>query len=105
MSLALHILHNSDWGWKIFEAIETHSRVPSGGYSSIRDVRRKDHVQFSDKMETFFLAETLKYLYLLFGPNDVFPLDKYVFNTEAHALPIFEPTEELLQKPASERSA
>ncbi|KAF9273115.1 mannosyl-oligosaccharide alpha-1,2-mannosidase [Mortierella alpina] len=94
-----------EWGWKIFEAIETHSRVPSGGYSSIRDVRRKDHVQFSDKMETFFLAETLKYLYLLFESNDVFPLDKYVFNTEAHALPIFEPTEELLQKPASERSA
>lgn len=35
-------------------------------------------------------AETLKYFYLLFGPNDILPLDKVVFNTEAHAFPRFE---------------
>jgi hypothetical protein len=35
-------------------------------------------------------AETLKYLYLLFGPDDILPLDKVVFNTEAHAFPRFE---------------
>jgi mannosyl-oligosaccharide alpha-1,2-mannosidase len=39
-------------------------------------------------METFFLGETLKYLYLLFGDDSVIPLDKFVFNTEAHPLPI-----------------
>jgi hypothetical protein len=38
----------------------------------------------------FWQAETLKYFYLLFGPNDVLPLDKVVFNTEAHAFPNFE---------------
>jgi mannosyl-oligosaccharide alpha-1,2-mannosidase len=31
----------------------------------------------------------LKYFYLLFGPNDVWPLDKIVINTEAHAFPRF----------------
>ena len=41
-----------------------------------------------DRMESFFLAETLKYLYLLFSDDDVIPLDKYVFNTEAHPLSI-----------------
>jgi len=41
-----------------------------------------------DKMETFFLGETLKYLYLLFGDSDMLPLDRYVFNTEAHPLPV-----------------
>ena len=43
-----------------------------------------------NKMESFFLAETLKYLYLLFDDSQppVLPLDEYVFNTEAHALPI-----------------
>ncbi|KAI7820569.1 glycoside hydrolase [Gamsiella multidivaricata] len=86
------------WGWKIFEAIETYSKVASGGYSSIHDIRRKNNIAFSDKMETFFLAETLKYLYLLFGPNDVFPLDKYVFNTEAHPLPVFVPPKDLLER-------
>jgi hypothetical protein len=41
-------------------------------------------------MESFWLAETLKYFYLLFVDDpDVIPLDKYVFNTEAHPLPIW----------------
>lgn len=39
-------------------------------------------------METFFLGETLKYLYLLFADSSVIPLDKFVFNTEAHPFPI-----------------
>ena len=43
---------------------------------------------------SFFLAETLKYLYLLFINEDPWPLDKYVFNTEAHPLPIFQWTKE-----------
>ena len=36
-------------------------------------------------MESFWLAETLKYFYLLFEDDpEVLPLDKWVFNTEAH---------------------
>jgi hypothetical protein len=34
-------------------------------------------------------AETLKYFYLLFSPNDLLPLDEIVINTEAHAFPRF----------------
>src|SRR3954462_14865247 len=34
----------------------------------------------------FVFEETLKYLFLLFCPDDVIPLDKFVFNTEAHPL-------------------
>jgi hypothetical protein len=39
---------------------------------------------------SFFFAETLKYLYLIFDdPDDPkFPFDKWVFNTEAHPLKI-----------------
>ena len=36
--------------------------------------------------QSFFLAETLKYLYLLFSPPDMLPLTDWVFNTEAHPL-------------------
>ena len=43
-----------------------------------------------DKMESFFLGETLKYLYLLFSDESLVPLDHFVFNTEAHPLPIFD---------------
>ena len=43
-----------------------------------------------DMMESFFLGETLKYLYLLFADVDKqeISLDQWVFNTEAHPLPI-----------------
>lgn len=37
-----------------------------------------------DSMESFYLAETLKYLYLIFAPEETFDLQKCVFNTEAH---------------------
>ncbi|RIA85716.1 Glycoside Hydrolase Family 47 protein [Glomus cerebriforme] len=80
-----------EWGWKIFEAFEKHAKFEDGGYTSLDDVTSIPSGR-RDKMETFWLAETLKYFYLLFGPNDQIPLDKYVFNTEAHPLPIFTPT-------------
>ena len=35
-------------------------------------------------------AETLKYFYLLFSPDDLLPLNKVVFNTEAHPFPRFD---------------
>lgn len=35
------------------------------------------------------MAETLKYLYLTFTESDPLPLDKWVFNTEAHPFPVF----------------
>jgi len=39
-------------------------------------------------MQSFFLAETLKYLYLLFSPPSYISFDEWVFNTEAHPLRI-----------------
>lgn len=76
-----------EWGWQIFEAFEKHTKVDSGGYTSLNDVTRLPPDR-RDKMETFFLGETLKYIYLLFSQSTVIPLDKYVFNTEAHPFPI-----------------
>ncbi|XP_067106049.1 endoplasmic reticulum mannosyl-oligosaccharide 1,2-alpha-mannosidase isoform X2 [Osmerus mordax] len=65
-------------------------KVPSGGYTSINNVRDPVNPGPRDKMESFFLGETLKYFYLLFSDEpDLLSLDKYVFNTEAHPLPIW----------------
>ncbi|CAL1386776.1 unnamed protein product [Linum trigynum] len=73
-----------EWGWNIFQAFEKNSRV-EGGYVGLKDVNTgiKDNM-----MQSFFLAETLKYLYLLFSPTSVISLDEWVFNTEAHPLRI-----------------
>jgi len=57
------------------QAIEKHCRVEAGGYATIINVDANPSRQ-EDKMETFFLSETLKYLYLLFESSDVIPLDQ-----------------------------
>ncbi|KAJ9693305.1 hypothetical protein PVL29_012174 [Vitis rotundifolia] len=73
-----------EWGWNIFQAFEKNSRIESG-YVGLKDVNSgvKDNM-----MQSFFLAETLKYLYLLFSPSSVISLDEWVFNTEAHPIRI-----------------
>ncbi|KAJ3094200.1 hypothetical protein HDU97_008389 [Phlyctochytrium planicorne] len=77
-----------EWGWKIFEAFEKWAKVESGGYSSLSDVTRLPPPK-RDHMESFFVGETLKYFYLLFDDEGSIPLTQYVFNTEAHPLPVF----------------
>lgn len=71
-----------DWAWDAAQAIEKHCRTEFG-YSGIRNVY-ENHVEHDDVQQSFFFAETLKYLYLIFSDDDVLSLDKYVFNTEAH---------------------
>lgn len=81
-------------GWHVFQAIEREAKTPSG-YTCVDRVHMKVPVQL-DLMPSYFLAETLKYLYLLFLDEDILPLDRWVFNTEAHPLPVFTWTSEEL---------
>lgn len=77
-----------EWGWRIFQSFEKYTRLPEG-YSAINNVKSPMNPGFRNKMESFWLGETLKYLFLLFSDDpNLIPLDKYVFNTEAHPLPI-----------------
>lgn len=48
-------------------------------------------VGHDNTMPSFFVAETLKYLLLLFSPRDVLPLTEFVFNTEAHPVRVASP--------------
>ncbi|XP_070992984.1 endoplasmic reticulum mannosyl-oligosaccharide 1,2-alpha-mannosidase-like isoform X1 [Oncorhynchus clarkii lewisi] len=79
-----------DWGWEILQNFNKYTKVSTGGYTSINNVRDPEYPNPRDKMESFFLGETLKYFYLLFSDDpELLSLDKYVFNTEAHPLPIW----------------
>ena len=73
-------------GRDIVNALEQQTRVACG-FAGIKDVRKKTH---EDRMDSFFLAEMFKYLYLIFAENDDLTIDpeKYVFTTEAHLLPL-----------------
>nr|CAD7393479.1 unnamed protein product [Timema cristinae] len=79
-----------DWGWQIFQAFEKYAKVING-YTSLGNVRNPQNTRPRDMMESFFLSETLKYLYLLFSDDQqLLSLDTYVINTEAHPLPIYD---------------
>jgi len=81
-----------DWGWRILEAIERHARVEGGGYSGIEDVLEVTEPRRRDRMETFLLSETFKYLFLLFAEGEpIFDLERTVLNTEGHPLPVTRP--------------
>ncbi|XP_066932693.1 mannosyl-oligosaccharide 1,2-alpha-mannosidase IA-like [Clytia hemisphaerica] len=75
-----------DWAWDAAQAIEKHCHV-GVGFSGIRDVYQVPP-SHDDVQQSFFLAETLKYLYLIFSDDDLMRLDEWVFNTEAHPLPV-----------------
>lgn len=72
------------WGEKLFRAIILKTSGPAG-YSCIDDVQQAQPNRL-DEMPTFVLAETFKYLYLLFAPPGLLDLDRYVLNTEGHPL-------------------
>lgn len=77
-----------EWAWDAVQAIERYSKAGVGrGYSGLRNTNATNPVQ-DDVQQSFFLAETLKYLYLIFSTNDLISLDEWVFNTECHPLPI-----------------
>ncbi|KAK4158484.1 glycoside hydrolase [Chaetomidium leptoderma] len=79
-----------DWGWAMFKSFMNYTAVADGGgFTSLTNANKIPPTS-RDNMESFWLAETLKYLYLLFSPDDLLPLDKVVLNTEAHPLPRFD---------------
>jgi hypothetical protein len=98
------------WGWEMFKSFMKHTAVvetdehfhssdsdsnPNNkphsrivGFTSLSNANTIPPV-VRDNMESFWLAETLKYLYLLFSDRDFIPLEETIFNTEAHLLPRF----------------
>ena len=69
-------------GEKMFDDFVRYCRTESG-YAALADVTSKQQL---DEMESFVLAETFKYFYLLFAPAGTLEFDKVIFNTEAHPL-------------------
>lgn len=80
-----HYTHDPKYlamGQTFFESLVKYCRSDVG-FTALSDVRTKKR---DDSMESFFFAETLKYLYLLFAPSATLDFDAIVFNTEAHPM-------------------
>ena len=69
-------------GKKMFDDFVKYCRTDSG-YAALADVTSKQQL---DEMESFVLAETFKYFFLLFASPGTLEFDKVIFNTEAHPL-------------------
>ncbi|CAG8818685.1 24790_t:CDS:2 [Gigaspora margarita] len=75
-----------DWAWNIFKSINKFCKT-STGFSGLKDVTNITS-DWNNSQQSFFFAETLKYLYLIFSNTSLISLDEWVFNTEAHPLRI-----------------
>ncbi len=71
-----------DMGQTYYDDLVKYCRTDAG-FAALRNVETKEK---KDAMESFFFAETLKYLYLIYAPSSTLDLHKVVFNTEAHPL-------------------
>jgi mannosidase alpha-like ER degradation enhancer 2 len=67
-------------GRTFFESLVARCRTDAG-YTTLKSVVSGEK---GDLMPSYFLAETLKYLYLLFAPENTLDLEAVIFNTEAH---------------------
>ena len=74
-----------EMGKDYFESIVRYCRNDVG-YSTLKSVITKGQ---GDLMHSFFLAETLKYCYLIFAPQNTIDFKMTLFNTEAHPLKVW----------------
>jgi mannosyl-oligosaccharide alpha-1,2-mannosidase len=75
-----------DAAWDMFSAVQnvTVTEYANAAISDITATASDGYPPKDDRMESFWLAETLKYFYLIFSEPDLISLDDYVLNTEAH---------------------
>lgn len=67
-------------GKRMVDDILTHCRTDAG-FASLKSVTTFEQI---NSMHSFLFAETFKYAYLIFAPDNVIDLNKIVFTTEAH---------------------
>ncbi|KAK4153651.1 glycoside hydrolase [Chaetomidium leptoderma] len=81
------ITGDAEWveaAWDMFQAVAKGTATELGSAAVLDVTVAKPELPQEDYMESFWIAETLKYFYLVFSPPDLISLDKYVLNTEAH---------------------
>ncbi|KAF2638040.1 seven-hairpin glycosidase [Massarina eburnea CBS 473.64] len=74
-----------DTAWRMFEAVVKATDTEMAN-AAVEDVTVEGGGEKTDYMESFWIAETLKYYYLCFAHTDLVSLDEFVLNTEAHPL-------------------
>ena len=98
--------HYRKVGEEIIDSLQKYARVPCG-FAAVHDIRTLAHEDryllsltavrcccscwiWKFRLDSFVLAETFKYLYLLYTDDHELPFDinSFLFTTEAHLLPL-----------------
>ena len=72
-----------DAAWQMWTTISNLTETQFAN-AAVDDVTVTGQPRLSDRMESFWMAETLKYFYLIFSEPELISLDDYILNTEAH---------------------
>jgi mannosyl-oligosaccharide alpha-1,2-mannosidase len=75
-----------DMAWDMFHTIEKKTATEPGN-AELVSVMQERPIK-SDLMQSYWLAEGVKYAYLIFGDEQALSLDDWVLNTEAHPFKI-----------------
>ena len=81
-----HFTGDEQWrdrSWKIAQSVNEHARQKFG-FGTITSIHKNPIVE--NEQQSFFLAETLKYLYLTHTTRQEFDPTRFVLTTEAHPL-------------------
>uniref|UniRef100_A0A8C8A9G4 PA domain-containing protein n=1 Tax=Oryzias sinensis TaxID=183150 RepID=A0A8C8A9G4_9TELE len=86
--LKAYVLLGDDLFLQRFNIVRTHRHTHTHRHTD--ECWEIEKLYHEDRMDSFFLAEMFKYLFLLFAePQDLpFDVEDYIFTTEAHLLPL-----------------
>lgn len=74
-----------DIAWHMFRVIDFRTETAFGNAGFPNVTSPNPHMwEKDDRMESYWMAETLKYFYLMFSDPSLISLDDFVFNTEGH---------------------
>ncbi|KUJ13163.1 seven-hairpin glycosidase [Mollisia scopiformis] len=77
----------AEYGWDMFLSLNETARN-SVAFATVNNVGMPWGESQSNSLDSFFFAEVLKYMYLMFAEPDIVDLGKWVFNTECHPIQV-----------------
>ncbi|KAJ5163305.1 uncharacterized protein N7500_005135 [Penicillium coprophilum] len=75
-----------DAAWDMFRAMQNATQTKNGNAAIVAVTDEGSELTLKDSMDSMWMSQTLKYLYLMFSSLDFISLDEFVFNAGGHPL-------------------
>ena len=75
--------------WQLFVKIDTQCRMENGGYAPLKQLENKTYVvDVENKVPDWYIASTIKYVYLTLADNTTLPLEEWSINERGNSMRI-----------------